>query len=489
MTGNGHSEFTPRDDFPLASLPKWARDYVEALAHVLQVEPVVIALAVLGATALAVQGKAELAVRGGWIEPLSFWFLAALRSGNRKTPALFRPLAPLRAFEWEENEARRAYRERLRDKKAAKDGGKRQKLAPGEVDAWKEAEPPDLELWGSDFTPESVAIALAEQHEAHAIVTDEPTTLAEILRGMYSESRSVNTGIYMAGYSGAPYRRRRVKGTNARLERPALSMLLLAQPKVFEEITSQANLIELGFVGRMLVCKPFDKLGARVVHSDFVDDGIQAAYNVRSREILATPAAVPLPDVRSAWINDPPQPWPQGAQPRHRLALDSDAAGLHTLTEEEIEPLLAETGALGELCDFGAKLSGLIARMAAFLHVLEHPTDWVSRPVGLVAMGNAVEVGRYALGQVLSIFSGRQDHWQEEKAADYVLARCRAIADDGLVRWRALSKALIAGNGRGRITGIDELHDAIDDLVERGELVRVKSNGRGASWLVGEAQK
>src|ERR1043165_7914013 len=101
--------FTPREEFPVAGLPPWARDYVIALSYVLQVEPVVIALSVLGATAIAVQAKAELAVRGGWGEPLSFWALVALRSGNRKTPALLRPLRPLRDFERTENDLRDSY--------------------------------------------------------------------------------------------------------------------------------------------------------------------------------------------------------------------------------------------------------------------------------------------------------------------------------------------------------------------------------------------
>ena len=117
--------FSAREDFPVLSLPEWAARYVIQLADVLQVDPTVIALSVLGATAIAVQPKAELAVRGGWVEPLSFWALVALRSGNRKTPALLRPMAPLRKYEREENQARDDYRERLREKRAQSGEGKK----------------------------------------------------------------------------------------------------------------------------------------------------------------------------------------------------------------------------------------------------------------------------------------------------------------------------------------------------------------------------
>ena len=50
--------FTALEAFPIDAFPDWARKYVDAQAHVLQVDRAVVALAVLGAVAISVQGKA-----------------------------------------------------------------------------------------------------------------------------------------------------------------------------------------------------------------------------------------------------------------------------------------------------------------------------------------------------------------------------------------------------------------------------------------------
>jgi len=480
----GVNRFAPREDLPLPALPRWARDYVEGLAHVLQVDPTVVALTVFGALAIGVQGKAELAVRGGWVEPLSFWTLTALRSGNRKTPALLRPLAPLRSHERAANEARDEYRRRLRAHADA--------ISPSAADRKRraqelaDAEPPARELFGGDLTPEAIALALAEQHESYAVVTDEPTSLALVLGGLYSEGHA-NTGVFMAGYSGSPYRRRRVKSPGARLERPSLSLVLVGQPSVFEDLTSRENLIELGFVGRLLVARPRDLLGERAVHSDGIDPEVEAAYSHELRTILAAPDMEPLPDVRSGWEGDPPA-WPKGPRPRHRLELTPEARALHLDAEAEIEPLLAESEVLGNLSDFGAKLSGLIARVAGLLHVAHHTETWWRDPVGVEVMGWAVEVGRYALGQVLALWSEGAQERREAILADHVLERGRKLVSNGagLLTWRALSRSLVQGNGRGRIRSSEDLRRLVDQLVERGDLIPDRTSTRGERWVLAD---
>jgi hypothetical protein len=485
----GIEPFTARDEFPVAALPKWARDYVIALSYVLQVEPVVVALSVLGATALAVQGKAELAVRGGWVEPLAFWSLTALRSGNRKTPALLRPLAPVREYERDENLRRAAYRERIRARKQQTTGKGKGKPDPSEGCPFAAAEPPDLELFASDCTPEAIALALSEQQEAYAVVTDEPTTLAEILGGLYSEGKGANTGIYMAGYSGSPYRRKRAKGQNAILERPTLSMMLIGQPEVFQDLTSRAALVALGFVGRFLVCKPIDHLGNREIHDESVPEGVLARYREAMLAMLRVQPKEPLPDTSpGAWMADPPDPWPKGSVSRHRLQLTDEARILHSDVEAQIEPLLDPRAALGELSDFGAKLSGQIARCAALLHAMAHGADYPNHPIDAETMGRAIEIGRFALGEVLRIFSDRAVDREDQELAEYVGDALDVLSEknrNDSFTWAALRRRFLSSGGRSRIGSADDLLAVLEELERRGEIEEVATvSGKGRRWRV-----
>lgn len=478
----------PRHDFPLEILPEWARAYVESLAHVLQVDASLPTLAVLGAVATAVQSKAEVHVRGGWEEQLSFWCFLSLRSGNRKSPALMKALGPIWRYQRRENERRKRYREAIEaaveriPPRAADAKSRKRKL--------EEAEPPLLEMICTDATPEAAALMLKQQNEAGAIATDEPSSVANVMKGMYSEQGMSNLGIFMAGYSGSPYVRKRVKSENASLERPVLSMLLFGQPEVLGDLAESRNLISLGFIGRLLVCCPPDRLGDREVHADDVPESVRNVYYARMDAILGAPFREPLPDTGATWVSeDDPPSWPEGSIPRFRLELTEDARALHMDFERKIEPMLREDGPLGALSDFGAKLAGQVARIAALVHVLDHPETWWKEPVSEIAMGGALEAGRYALGEVLRLHSTSQREKAVAEKAKTVLEAARALAREEpekrrLVTFRQLRRRVISGHGRGRLQSPEELEEALEELEESGDLILDRQYTRGKRWAV-----
>lgn len=486
MAGGGVTEtLEPLDKFPVGRMPAWVRDYVKAEAHVLQIDPTVITLSVLGATAIAIQGKAEIHVRGDWSEPLCIWIMTAMRSGNRKSPALFKPLAPVRDYEESATKARAAYRRMLQEHVAGFSGkGAAKRALP-----YREAEPPDLALYGSDATPEAIALALGKQNECFGIVSDEPASFeAIVVDGIYHNGKS-NPAILMAGYSGSMYRRERVKGGSVHLVRPKVSLLFAAQPAVFANLAGQARLVDVGFIGRFLVARPQDRLGFRKVHSDGVPPEIADAYYLNMRAICEAPEVDPLPNVRVTLIPEDPEPWPVGPRGVRQLFLSPPARALHLRTEELIEPLLREGAPLGELSDVGAKLAGNIARVAGLLHVLEHPETWWKETVQLETMAAAVEIGRFVLGQVIAIFGEGAQERALEELADYVLLRARRLGANGAngnVGWDRLARSLVQGNGRGRIRDRDTLRSAVDLLVERGDLVRDLTSPRAERWRLAE---
>ena len=223
------------------------------------------------------------------------------------------------------------------------------------------------------------------------------------------------------------------------------------------------------------------------MHDKGIDPDVAAEYALQMKTILAAPEVSPLPDL-TGWAGaDEPEPWPTGPRPRHRLALTDDAGGRHLATEKEIEPLLAENGALAELSDFGAKLSGLIARTSALLHAMHQPDDWWQTPIDVDRMKHAIRIGRYAYGQVLALWSDGAQERNDTALAEYVLERARKLGANGaawIVTWRALSRAIVHGNGRGRIRSTGDLRRVVDLLVERDELVPDRTSTRAEQWVV-----
>ena len=476
---------TPHKDFPVEGLPLWARDFVECLAHVLQIDRAVVAISVLGATALAVQGMARVHVRARWYEQLAFWAFVTLRSGNRKSPALSQPLAPIRRWEKERNKALDIYRAEI--ERCAETNKKK----PPRLRELNEAKPPRFNFYVTDATMEALALELKHQNEACGVITDEPTSIERVMSGIYSEGGSANIGILNSGYTGDSYRRARVKSEGAFLEHPVLTMVLFGQPGVFDELTKAKRLIDVGFVGRFFVSRPPDLLGQREVHNDEVPEGVRRAYEEAMFQILDAPR-VPgseLPDIQHPEVYAGAfPPWPTGPLDRYKLKLTQEARVLHMGIEARIEPLLAEGAVLGDLSDFGGKLSGQIARWAGLLHVQHHVADWWRLPIDDVVMGWAIEIGRYSLGQILSIHSEKARADNDAKLADnaYDIA-CQIAANGGvppMVTWSQLSRRLISGHGRGKIKSTEELDAIVDLLVQQGRLVLDTHYRRGRRWLV-----
>jgi hypothetical protein len=471
----------PLDDLPLAIFPDWAARYVEEKAWVLQVDPTLVALSVLVATSLAIHAKAEIHVRGDWIEQTGIWTCAALRSGNRKSPALYQPLRPVREWEREECERRRAYHDRIQSAMDLLKPTQRR-----EMRIYKLAQPPlPFLVYTSDVTPEALAEQMARAGGCMGVVSDEPTSVAKILTGLYgAQGQTANAGIYMAAYTGSDYRRHRVKAPDVILRRPSLVLGLIGQPSVLDALCASEELIDLGFVGRMIVSLPRDMLGDREIHAGSTSAMTEAAYRDGLRAILDTPSREPLP-IRETIPSDP-EPWPTDPPPRYTLELDGDATAMHMEAERLIEPMLATQGLLGELSDFGGKLSGTIARVAALLHALHYTSEWQRRAIGEEALHGGVLVGRYALGQVLRLHSGARREAAESALVERVYAAAREECDGHtppMVTLRALTRRLIPGNGRGKIKSVDQLLELVDILETERRFVADHAS-RGRRWLV-----
>src|SRR5262249_6035228 len=63
----------------------------------------------------------------------------------------------------------------------------------------------------------------------------------------------------------------------------------------------------------------------------------------------------------------------------------------------EIEPQLAEGGALRSIGDWANKLAGAVVRLAAILHYAAHPTPHEISEIPAQAIKDAIAIGRYLI--------------------------------------------------------------------------------------------
>src|SRR5262249_29505711 len=90
--------------FPVDCLPRWMSAWVQAEAEATQTPPDLAALLPLSFAGAALAKKVRVEVREGWSEPTNIFTATALLSGERKSAVFEAALAPVRAFEAEEQQ-------------------------------------------------------------------------------------------------------------------------------------------------------------------------------------------------------------------------------------------------------------------------------------------------------------------------------------------------------------------------------------------------
>jgi replicative DNA helicase len=97
-------------DFPVEVLPEWARVWCEQLAHELQVSRDLPVLTLFGTVAGCVGGAVQVYRNPQWVESSTLWTAVVYGSGEHKSAAFKRFVAPIDEFERRQDES---YLERL----------------------------------------------------------------------------------------------------------------------------------------------------------------------------------------------------------------------------------------------------------------------------------------------------------------------------------------------------------------------------------------
>lgn len=446
--------------FPLDVLPGWLAEQVAGVATETQTPMDLAGCIGIAALSTAAGGRAEVAVRGLWREPVNVYVLVALPPGARKSPVFAAMTAPLLQVERELVEQAApliatAELERkialARAEKAAANATRADALAEQEAigmatDAAMAAEaitvPVVPRLVADDITSETAASLLAEQGGRLAVLSAEGGIFAT-LAGRYSGVP--NFEVFLKGHAGDMLRVDRKSREAEHVERPALTLGLALQPSVIRDLAANAGFRDRGLLARLLFSLPVDLVGNRVIGPPQIDPATVQAYNDNLRAMVCALAE-----------------WTDPAA----LTLTPDAAALVLQLEQEVEPKLRAGGELGHIRDWASKYVGATIRLAGLLHLADHITTGWGRSITAPTMERAITLGRYFAAHALAAFDLIGENETIEKAR-VILNWIERTKPDRFTR-----NQLIKGTARTQFKTVTELDEPLSLLEQHGYIRR-----------------
>jgi hypothetical protein len=129
--------------------------------------------------------------------------------------------------------------------------------------------------------------------------------------------------------------------------------------------------------------------------------------------------------------------------------------------QELVEKRLAPGSPLAAIADWGGKVLGETARIAATLHNYQHAADPTARPLDLETMDSAMQLMDYFQPHALVAF--------DAMGVDPVIAGAqRLLAWLAPKKWRQFSERAAFQDNKGYFNRMSRLRPALAILVERG---------------------
>jgi len=375
-----------------------------AVAESTQTHPDLAVAVALGVMSAAIGGRLEVEARPDYRVPVGLYIAPIVPSGEGKSPVVRHLSAPLRAIERELVEAthsevergRSRYRaaEKRRDKAenvAASAKGTERYVAESDLDAAVAdlvamREPAHVRLLADDVTPEAL-VSLLAAHSSMAVVSSE-AGLFGTLAGRYSGGEANLDAVLKAWDCESISVDRKGRAPES-IERPALTLVLTAQPVVIEAVMADPVLAGRGLPQRFLYVIPGALVGNRNTEPEPLPAALVAEWEKLIRDVSAT--------LRGGSVGFV---WPS----LRVCSLSPEARQEWVRFKRELEPRLGDLGDLYGCRAWSTKLESQILRVAGVLHVADNPTDYPSRPVSADVMARAVQVGTALTSHAAVIF-------------------------------------------------------------------------------------
>jgi putative DNA primase/helicase len=330
----------------------------------------------LGVVALSIAGKVEVAPTENpdHHETTNLYCCAAMESGNRKSTVLNYLTEPV--IDWEaEQEAKFQDHDSLRSKRKTIeqqiDNMRRRKCAKDEpIEALQqkiaalEAKLPEIpivpQLWSQDITPEHLGTNLAEQNGRLALLSAEGG-LFENFAGRYSRQNTPNIDLLLQAYDGSPAKVERAHRV-IHLRHPTLTVAIVPQPDVLRGMTKHPEFRARGLMGRFMYVIPPSPVGERTGNTVPIPQSVRHAYHAGITQLLNMPVS------RSTFGRIEPQV----------LRFSKAAQQIWKEFASYVEHEMRDGNPLSECKDWGGKLPGKTARLAAIMYAVSCP--WNDRP-------------------------------------------------------------------------------------------------------------
>lgn len=383
-------------------LPSWLGQYVAALAAATQT-PVTMSLPfALSVLAACVQRRYAVAPHGeasDYREALSFWSLSVAASGSRKSAIVEALTRPLNTWErqartqrerfindtWSRIQVSEARIKNLQARAGKTDNADESEQLREQIQKLK-AETPKPEylpqLWSGDCTVERLQQMLVEQNGRASVLSDEGGLFAT-LSGTYGGGAGPSLDVLLQGHSGGAVRVDRAS-REAHIDRAAVTLGLMLQPDLVNEAAGSSRFRASGLMARFAYAIPAPFVGGRDVRAySTIPDDLVKTYASAIHGLLGDPA-------------DGPHAAPL------TLPLQDEARESWLDFAQEIEDQLGESGALGAISDWAAKLAGTCARVAALFELVT--TGPTATSVGADSVQQAVALCRQLVPHAQAAF-------------------------------------------------------------------------------------
>lgn len=429
-------------------LPPLLRSMAEAVAANLNVPLDLPALVGLGVASACACGRVSVEAGINWQEIISLFFVGVMPTGSKKTP-VFNALACI-LFDWQEAENKERKRRIEADKaelevmqaqkaKAIKSGNKAEARQIAEQITAFPLSYRIRRFIGGNATPESILQILAENGGATSQLDDEGT-LFEVLAGRYQDVPDLNP--WITGYTGKKPLSSDRKGGSETVNRPAVSVLTLTQPYVFEQVLDNPRMGGEGFVARFLIAspEPVREWNEGVPIPEAVERGYKAAVK---RLLTLKPAT---------------------------LTLTTEAKRIFNEWRRELFELgWGEWNQLHQR-GFVSKYEGATVRLAAILHLWEEQDT--EEPIDAATMRNAIALIHYFAGHTLHLLGTQGGLTASAKETLALLIK----EGEPQQREREIKQALTK---RKTFPSGEAVDAALDELTRSGYLRRIEVSSGG----------
>jgi hypothetical protein len=459
----------PAEPYPIDALPPSLRAPAIALHNRIEAPMAICAQSVLATVSLVVQGYANvwLPVVEGQSKPISSFFLTIGESGERKTTVDMEAAKAVRRREKELREEylilKRQYQnqkdvwDKNRDRiiKAGNETNQVETLAALEGLGAEPQPPLSPQLTCQEPTIEALIKTLIGGQPSMGIYSDEGASLIGG-PGMREDDR-IKFGAHLSKlWDGNPITRDRAGDGSSFVEGRRLSLHLMVQPGVAQELLSDRKLLDQGLLSRFLICQPKSTAGTRFGREpNPADADALKVFEKRCLDILRRP--MPLAVGKRNELEPP------------NIQFSPEARALWDAFRRAVEPELKEDGEYEPIRGLANKMAEHAARLAAAMTLFENITA-TDIPGELMVGG--IKLAQFYASEALRLFEAghiNPDLLLAQKLLDW-------LQRDGAPE--VVSLRDIYSDGPNPIRGVEKAEKIIRILINHGWIKEEKTTSK-----------